>query len=158
MCKRKSIAIMSKHTCINMATMATDVDNKALVRKRTMHELSAQVHKLSNSHHAQAHKLFISHSCASTQAILSNLCASTQALLFLYCLMLDGDGDNTTAATISYVGIKSLMPRHTSFILHCVCCLMTTTYDYAGNKLSCASAQASFCIVCCRSMTTTVGI
>jgi hypothetical protein len=114
--KRKSIAIMHKRMCINMATTAMDVDDKALLRKRTMHELSAQVHKLSNSHHAQAHKLYISHSCTSTQAILSHLCASTEALLFLYRPTRDGNGDNMMAATTSCAGIKSLMRRRTSFI------------------------------------------
>jgi hypothetical protein len=118
--EHKSIAIMHKRTCINMATTATDVDDKALVRKHTMHELSTQANKLSNSHHVQAHKLFISHSCMSTQAILSHSCASTRALLFLYCPTHEGDGNNTTAATTSYVGVKSLMPRRTSLILHCV--------------------------------------
>jgi hypothetical protein len=118
--KPKSIAIMRKRTCINMATTATDVDDKALVRKCTMHELSAQAHKLSNSHHAQAHKLFISYSCTSAQAILSHSCTSTQALLFLYRPMHDGNGNNTMAAITSYVGVKSLMRWRTSFIFHCV--------------------------------------
>jgi hypothetical protein len=118
--KRKSIAIMRKRTCINMATTAIDVDDKALVREHMMHELSVQAHKLSNSHCAQAHKLFISHLCASAQAILSHLCASTQALLFLYHPTCNSNGDNATAATTSYVGIKSLMRRRTSFISHCV--------------------------------------
>ncbi len=49
------------HELFILATMAKNVDYKALVRKRTMHELSVQVHKLSISHHAQAHKLLISH-------------------------------------------------------------------------------------------------
>jgi hypothetical protein len=49
------------HELFILATMAKNVDNKALMRKRTMHELSAQAHNLSISHLAQAHKLLISH-------------------------------------------------------------------------------------------------
>jgi hypothetical protein len=33
------------HELFILATMAKNVDNEALVRKRTMHELSAQVYK-----------------------------------------------------------------------------------------------------------------
>jgi hypothetical protein len=47
------------HKLFILATMAKNVDDKALVRKHTMHELS--VPKLSISHRAQTHKLLISH-------------------------------------------------------------------------------------------------
>jgi hypothetical protein len=49
------------HKLFILATTAKNVDDEALVRKHTMHELSAQVHKLSISHSAQAHELIISH-------------------------------------------------------------------------------------------------
>jgi hypothetical protein len=48
------------HKLFILAMTAKNVDDKALVRKRTMHELSAQAHELSISHHAQAHELLIS--------------------------------------------------------------------------------------------------
>ena len=38
---------------------ARNVENEALMRRRTMHELSVQVHKLSINHRAQAHELLI---------------------------------------------------------------------------------------------------
>jgi hypothetical protein len=38
---------------------ARKVENEALVRRCTMHELSVQAHKLSISHRAQAHELLI---------------------------------------------------------------------------------------------------
>jgi hypothetical protein len=49
------------HELFILATTANNVDDEALVRKCMMHELSAQAHKLSISHHAQAHELLISH-------------------------------------------------------------------------------------------------
>jgi hypothetical protein len=49
------------HELFILATMAKNVDNEALVRKLTMHELSVQAHKLSISHRAQAHELLSSH-------------------------------------------------------------------------------------------------
>jgi hypothetical protein len=42
------------------------------------------------------------------------------SFMILYRPTRKGDGDNTTATTTSYVGIKPLMHRRTSFISHCV--------------------------------------
>ena len=42
-----------------MAMMARNVDNEALVCRRTIRELSAQAHELSISHRAEAHQLLI---------------------------------------------------------------------------------------------------
>jgi hypothetical protein len=42
-----------------LITMARNVDDEALVRNCTMHELSEQAHKLSITHCAQAHELLI---------------------------------------------------------------------------------------------------
>ncbi len=49
------------HELFILATTAKNVDDEVLVRKRTMHELSAQAHKLSISHRAQVCELLISH-------------------------------------------------------------------------------------------------
>ena len=79
------------------------------------------------------HLLFISQSCASARAIL-----------FLYCPMRDGDGDNTTAATTSYVvSSPSCAGARASFCT--VCCHLTmTTHNYAGNKPLYASTRALY--------------
>jgi hypothetical protein len=49
------------HELFILATTAKNVDYEALVCKHRMHELSAQAHKLSISHHAQVHELLFSH-------------------------------------------------------------------------------------------------
>ncbi len=59
--------------------------------------------------HTSFHLLFI-----------SQLCTSAQAILFLHRPTRKGNGNNTMATTTSYVGVKPLMRRCTSFILHCV--------------------------------------
>ena len=56
----------------------------------------------------------------------------------------DSDGDETAAATTSYVGVKPLMCRRTSFLSHCVLLSTSTTYNCACNMPSCASAQALY--------------
>jgi hypothetical protein len=65
------------HKLFILAATAKNVADEALMRKRTMHELSAQVHKLSISHHAQAHKLLISHH-AQVQKLLITAAATCQ--------------------------------------------------------------------------------
>ncbi len=65
------------HELFILAMMAKNVDDKALVCKCTMHELSAQVHKLSISHRAQAHELLISH-CAQAYKLLITAVATCQ--------------------------------------------------------------------------------
>ena len=50
---------MQAHELFILAMMSRNVDNGALVRKRTMCKLSAQAHELSISHRAQAHQLLI---------------------------------------------------------------------------------------------------
>jgi hypothetical protein len=57
------------HELFILATTAKNVDDEALVRKRTMHELSAQAHKLPISHRAQAHELLIRH-CVQAHKLL----------------------------------------------------------------------------------------
>jgi hypothetical protein len=65
------------HELFILASTAKNVDNEALVRKRTMHELSAQAHELSISHCAQAHELLISH-CAQAHKLLITAAATCQ--------------------------------------------------------------------------------
>jgi hypothetical protein len=65
------------HKLFILAMMAKNVDDEALVRKCTMHELSAQVHELSISHRAQAHELLISH-CAQAHELLITTAATCQ--------------------------------------------------------------------------------
>ncbi len=59
------------HELFILAMTAKNVDNKALVRKHMMHELSAQAHELSISHHAQAHKLLISHHAQAQKLLIT---------------------------------------------------------------------------------------
>ncbi len=65
------------HKLFILATMAKNVDNKALMRKHMMHELSARAHELFISHHAQAHKLLISH-CAQVHKLLVTAATTCQ--------------------------------------------------------------------------------
>jgi hypothetical protein len=48
-----------EHKLFILATTEKNVDDETLVRKRMMHEPSAQAHKLSISHRAQACELLI---------------------------------------------------------------------------------------------------
>jgi len=73
----------------------------------------------------------------------TNLHASARAL-WLYCPTHDSNGDETAAATTSYVGVMPLMCRRTSFLSHCVLLLSSTTYDCACNMPSCASTRALY--------------
>ncbi len=77
-----------------LATTAKNVDVEALVSKRTMHELSAHVHKLSISHHVQAHELSISH-CVQVHELSIRHRSQAHELLI-------------TAATTTYVDDKIL--------------------------------------------------
>jgi hypothetical protein len=63
------------HKLFILAMTAKNVDDEALVRKRTMHELSAHAHK-SISHHAQAHELSIRH-CAQAHELLITAVTTT---------------------------------------------------------------------------------
>jgi hypothetical protein len=65
------------HQLFILATTAKNVDDEALVRKRTMNELSAQTHELSISHCAQAHELLISH-CAQAHKLLITAATTCQ--------------------------------------------------------------------------------
>jgi hypothetical protein len=69
------------HNCIFQTSMrkARNVENKALVCRGTMHELSVQAHELSIGHCAQAHELLI---MAATTAYVDDviLRVSTQGI------------------------------------------------------------------------------
>ena len=84
----------------------------------------------------------ISQSGASTLKLFVVIACKHTSFIVLYRLKRDCDGDSTKAATTSYVGVKSLMRRRTSFILYCVLSSMTTEIDYTGNKPLCASTRA----------------
>jgi hypothetical protein len=103
------------HELFILAMTAKNVDDKALVRKHTMHELSAHVHKLSISHHAQVHKLSIRHRVQAHELLI-------------------------TAVTTTYVDDK--IPK--AYTLRCATATTTTTAimtTNVNNKASGASAR-----------------
>ncbi len=86
----------------------------------------------------------ISQSCASALKLFVVIVRKHTSCIVLYQPKCDCDGDSTKAATTSYVGIKSLMRRRTSFILYCVLSSMMTKIDYTGNKPLCKHTSSSF--------------
>jgi hypothetical protein len=69
------------HELFILAMTAKNVDDEALVRKRMMHELSAQAHKLSISHCAQAHELLISHRAQAHEHLISHRAQAHKLLI-----------------------------------------------------------------------------
>ncbi len=84
----------------------------------------------------------ISLSCARTLKLFVVIARKHTSFIVLYPPTRDCDSDSTKAATTSYVGVKSLMRRRTSFISYCVLSSTTTKIDYTGNKPLCASTRA----------------
>ena len=81
---------MQAHDLLILATTVRNVDNKALVHKRTIHELSVRAHELSISHHVQAHQLLIT--ALTTKYVDDNILrASTQGI---YITSRDGNDKN----------------------------------------------------------------
>jgi hypothetical protein len=102
------------HKLFILAMTAKNVDDKALVCKRTMHQLSAHAHK-SISHYAQAHELSIRH------------CAQAHELLI-------------TAVTTTYVNDK-ILEAYTSRRAMATTTTMAMMTTNVNNKASGASAR-----------------
>jgi hypothetical protein len=98
------------HKLFILATTARNVNEEALVRKRTMHELSAQAHELSIIHHVQAHKLLIT---AATTTYVDDkfLRATARGIHIGSC---NGD-DNNNDDDDDKCQRQGLVRKHTSF-------------------------------------------
>ncbi len=80
-----------------LAMMAKNIDNKALMCKRMMHELSAQAHELSISHRAQAHELLISLCAQAHELLITAATSMTRPLVRaqgIHITLLDSNNDN----------------------------------------------------------------
>ncbi len=147
------------HKLFILATTAKNVDNEALVCKRTMHELRAQAHKLSTSHRAQAHELLISHRVQAHKLLITAAAACQwqgpwrkPKAFTSRCLM--ATTTTTMAMTTTNfenkaLGMSTMRPcaqAHGIFISRCANATTTTTIgdnerQVSDNEALCTSAQ-----------------